>query len=113
MMEEKNTSINNENGSKKEIEQFINRGYEEIDFYSSQLSKILRQLAFAEGALFWFCKEKFNSSTFLIGVGFAFLLFYFLFDAKQYLSGLLHFKKQTAKFYDDFVIKKFIILRII
>ncbi len=59
-MEEKNISINNENGSKKEIEQFISRGYEEIDFYSSQLSNILRQLAFAEGALFWFCKEKFN-----------------------------------------------------
>tara|TARA_B100000676_G_scaffold259727_1_gene268947 strand:- start:1 stop:183 length:183 start_codon:yes stop_codon:yes gene_type:complete len=44
-------------------------------------------MAFAEGVLFWFCKDQFNLSIFLISSGWFFLLLYFTFDALQYLLG--------------------------
>lgn len=99
-------SNNNIEKSKEKIEASISHSYAETVGYSNELSKICRQLAFAEGALFWFSKQNLGSSiTFLI-IGFSILLMYFLFDALQYLAGLLKFQSQADQKYRDYKVNK-------
>lgn len=90
------------NSAEKEIEDFIQRNYSVAVVYSSQLSTVLRQLAFAEGALFWFCKIQFSLSIIPIAIGWAFLLFFFACDAIQYFLGYQYFRIQADKFLADF-----------
>ncbi|WP_447531153.1 hypothetical protein [Legionella pneumophila] len=102
----KNSQLQENSKVEREIEEFIRRNYEEVDVYSGNLSSILRQLAFAEGVLFWFCYEQFNISIIIISFGWAFLLLYFVCDSIQYLLGYMHFKRQGDKYFKDYYEKK-------
>lgn len=88
--------------SKREIEAQISNCYAQVSKYSGHLSNIFRQLAFAEGALFWFSKINFNASNLLLIIGFSILIFYFILDALQYFSGLLEYEKIAKKFHHDY-----------
>lgn len=105
-MEEKITndssSFNHTDAIRKEIEAFIEKKIEESDTYSGQLSTVLRQTAFAEGVLFWFCKTEFSLSMSLISAGWFFLLLYFVFDAAQYFGGYRHARGQVDQYLKDF-----------
>lgn len=96
----------NTEDTKAKIEGSICHSYSEAATYSNELSKICRQLAFAEGALFWFSKQNLGSSTTFLIIGFSILLMYFLFDALQYLSGLLKFQSQADQKYRDYKVNK-------
>lgn len=55
--------------------------------YSSEASKVARQLAFGEGAVFWgFFHDEKNLSL-AMAFGMFFLVLYFVFDIAQYIIG--------------------------
>lgn len=90
------------NAVRREIEDFIEKKIEETNIYSGQLSTVLRQMAFAEAALFWFCKDQFNLPILLISISWVFLLLYFAFDASQYFFGYQHAQGQVNQYLKDF-----------
>ena len=77
---------------KKTLEDYVNKCFQNSSDYSSILSSICRQIAFAEGALYWFLYSEFNLSTNYIMAGYLFLLFYFFSDMAQYFLGYLVYK---------------------
>ncbi len=85
--------------NQSEITHAIDELWNEYSLNTDSLSKVCRQLAFAEGGLCWFFKTP--QSTFpsqIINVLF-FLILYFLLDAFQYLiSAVLY--KNLAKYYE-------------
>lgn len=87
---------------KKEIENQISACYKETSEYSGHLSSILRQLAFAEGALFWFSKTNFSTPNILLILGFSILIAFFIFDAIQYLVGLIQYENLAKTFHRDY-----------
>lgn len=91
---------------KAEIEQFISSCYSEVADYTKEISVICRQLAFAEGGLFWFARTEFHISNRVLFYAFAFLLSYFILDAFQYLAGMWKYKKIAHKSYDDYKVNK-------
>jgi hypothetical protein len=97
--------------SREELEKNINNCYIASSEYSSTLSSICRQIAFAEGALFWLLYTGFSFSSRYIIVGYLFLLFYFFTDLFQYLFGFIAFKKkakQNEKYLENkIIIEKF------
>lgn len=98
-----NSSSNKTETDKTEIEQFIGNCYSEVADYSKEISTICRQLAFAEGGLFWYAKtEHFNVSNGFIFWCLVCLLCYFFFDAAQYIAGMCEYKKLSDKYHDDF-----------
>ena len=69
------------NDSKDKIKKIYTVGTD----FSSEASRVARQLAFGEGAIFWFFfGDKLIS---IIAVGLVFLVLYFLFDISQYIIG--------------------------
>ena len=96
-------TLDNTPDNKVEIEQFIASCYSEVADYSKEISTICRQLAFAEGALFWYAKTvHFNISNAFIFWSLVCLLCYFFFDAAQYVAGMCKYKKLSNKYHDDF-----------
>lgn len=92
--------------AKKEIESQIVSCYNQSAEYSGHLSVILRQLAFAEGALFWFSKLNFKASDILLILGLSALIVFFILDAAQYLVGLTQYENLAKKFHHDYKINK-------
>lgn len=91
------------------IEELITNCYSESSSYTATLSSICRQIAFAEGALFWFLYSELKVSIYYIVVGFLFLLIYFILDLIQYLIGYNIYQKR-AKIWED-SLKKGILLK--
>lgn len=90
MSSETNNTQDNENhysDSKKEIGKYLKcaRGY------TGDASKIARQLAFGEGAIFWIFVNQ-SDLKLLIITGLSFLVLYFIFDIIQYLTGAWQYK---------------------
>ncbi len=83
--------------SRIDLEKNINDCYKASSDYSSTLSSICRQIAFAEGALYWLLFTGFNISSKYIIVGYFFLLFYFFSDLFQYLFGYIAYKKKAEQ----------------
>lgn len=81
---------------KKEIDVILQRLWDRCDFFSSQASKIGRQLAFAEGVVFWSlytlmdCKPKILIVSFYLV-----LILYFLVDLLQYMYGAYKFEQKA------------------
>lgn len=67
--------------SREEIKKIYNRGNK----YSGDASKIARQLAFGEGAIFWFFFFREPRLAIIITIGLLFLVLYFIFDISQYI----------------------------
>jgi hypothetical protein len=88
--------------NKQEIESQISSCYSQVAKYSAHLSNIFRQLAFAEGALFWFSKLHLNASDLSLMIGFSVLIVYFILDAIQYFVGLVEYERLAKKFHDDY-----------
>lgn len=81
----------------------IDFAHERYLFYSSESSKIARQLAFAEGAIFWALYFLMQSGPkALIVTFYSTLLLFFIFDLVQYVFGGYLFSNQAK------VIKKLI-----
>lgn len=79
----------------------IDFAHKRYSFYSSEASKIARQIAFAEGAIFWalyFLMQ--NGTKALIIAFYSVLLLFFIFDLIQYVVGAFFFS------YEAKVIKK-------
>jgi hypothetical protein len=68
--------------------------------FSSDASKVGRQFAFGEGALFWFFFQKNEEIRSMIIIGLAFLVLYFIFDIFQYLIGSW-LNKNLGKTYEN------------
>lgn len=63
--------------------------------YTAEASKISRQLAFAEGAIFWMIYNLMhNSSKWILVVFYFSLLLFFVFDLLQYLYGANKFESE-------------------
>ncbi|RUR17878.1 hypothetical protein ELY21_10285 [Legionella sp. km535] len=85
---------------KSNIVSEMNFSYARYSFYTSESSKIARQVAFVEGAIFWTvywlieCRPKFLLITF-----FSILIIFFIIDLVQYLYGafLSNSDAQTIK----------------
>ena len=92
----------------KNIEDHIERCYSESVQYTGILSSICRQLAFAEGGLFWFLKDKMHVCDRLIVIGFLVLVLYFIFDAIQYLVGHIIFLRKSKEWEADLKEKKIV-----
>jgi hypothetical protein len=60
--------------------------------YSDRLSSACRQLAFAEGAVFWAFKEP-NSLSLWVAIGFFILVCYFVTDTLQYYFGMRDYER--------------------
>lgn len=100
------TKENDLKTNKKEIEELITSCYLQSSEYSGNLSSILRQLAFAEGALFWFSKINFKSPDVLLILGFSILIVFFILDAVQYFVGLIQYENLAKTFHHDYKINK-------
>lgn len=105
-MSKNNTNKKDVDSKKEEIESFLNRYFQEYECYSKELSLICRQLAFAEGALFWFSKQNLGASEFLVSFGFGVLIIYFIFDALQYFVGMRKNEQLSNQFYRDYKVNK-------
>ncbi len=105
-MSKDNASKKGIKAKKEEIELFLNRYFQEYECYSRELSVICRQLAFAEGALFWFSKQNLNASDILVSFGFGALIIYFIFDALQYFVGMRKNEQLSNQFYRDYKVNK-------
>lgn len=82
---------------KNDLEENINSCYQASSEYSSALSSICRQIAFAEGALYWFAFTGFHFPAKYIIVGYLFLLFYFFIDSFQYVLGYVAYKRKAKQ----------------
>jgi hypothetical protein len=82
--------------SKAKIKEIYDAG---MDF-SSDASKVARQFAFGEGALFWFFFNNDKQLPSIIIVGLSFLVLYFIFDISQYLIGAW-LNKNLGKTYEN------------
>lgn len=82
---------------KDELEININNCYKASSDYSTILSSICRQIAFAEGALFWFVFAGFQFPPKYIIVGYLFLILYLLTDLSQYLFGYMVYKRKAIQ----------------
>lgn len=67
-------------------------------FYTGESSKVLRQLAFGEGALFWFFTKNPCPMTNIAHIGLCILVLYFIVDSVQYIIGAIKYKNR-GKFY--------------
>jgi Ca2+/Na+ antiporter len=85
----------------KEIEGQISQCYGESSNYTAILSSICRQIAFAEGALFWFLYSEIKVSLKFVAVGFLVLLIYFLLDLVQYIIGQYIYRKKAKSWETD------------
>lgn len=73
--------------SKHTTEDKIQKIWDRASIYSSEASKVARQLSFGEGAIFWFFFHKEGALTNILATGLLFLVLYFLFDISQYIIG--------------------------
>lgn len=89
--------MNDKSKDECDFEKNINNCLQASSEYSSTLSSICRQIAFAEGALYWLLYTKFNLHTNYIIIGYLFLLFYFFSDLFQYLLGYIVFKQKARQ----------------
>lgn len=83
-------SKNNQEKVDKDITKKIDKLWAEFETYTRIFSNILRQLAFAEGAIFWIFKLEDKNNYFLSVItffGLMFLVFFFFADAMQYYLG--------------------------
>lgn len=64
-------------------------------FYSSEASKIARQLAFTQGAIFWIIYSNMdcNQPKLLLGIFYTVLILFFICDLIQYLHGAYKFEQ--------------------
>ncbi|MCE0722805.1 hypothetical protein [Legionella resiliens] len=94
-MSTKEKEINKKKLDKIKSDNTSKRLWSRVDFYSTEASKIARQLAFTEGAIFWSLyftmavKPKGLVVLFYIG-----LILFFLVDLFQYLYGTIKFKQK-------------------
>ena len=78
----------------------INKIWKRASLYSSLASQVARQLAFGEGAIFWFFFNNKGNLTIPLIVGLSFLVLYFIFDIFQYLIGAW-VNKDLARVYEE------------
>jgi hypothetical protein len=82
--------------SKVKIKEIYNTG---MDF-SSDVSKVARQLAFGEGAIFWLFFKEADKLTPIITIGLSLLVLYFISDLFQYIIAAW-LNKNLASFYEN------------
>lgn len=90
--------LSNDQKCEEKIKQLF---WDRYSFYSSEVSKICRQLAFAEGAIigyFGFLKEHVSVLMLLILI---LLLLYFIADIIQYIIGANEHKKVAYKYENE------------
>jgi hypothetical protein len=92
-----------EMNSKDKIEKILSGYNAEAAEYTKILSSICRQLAFGEGTLFLLLIKK---PLWLVLLGLIALLFYFIFDAIQYLWGYIKYKNISKKLERDYRTEK-------
>ena len=81
---------------KKGILKKIDLAYERYSFYTIEVSKIARQVAFAEGAIFWALYFLMQSGPKPLIISFySVLLLFFIFDLIQYVIGANSFEKEA------------------
>ena len=72
----------------------LDKYYDQYRTYTDKLSLASRQLAFAEGGVFWIFGK--NNISFDIATGLFFLVIYFIFDASQYYLGMRNYEALAA-----------------
>lgn len=90
----------NNSGMECEKTEKINQFWRVSRSYSAEASKIARQLAFGEGAVFWFFFTENQIMANFIFLGLLFLVLYFVLDVLQYIIGAFK-NKQLANFYEQ------------
>jgi len=86
--------------SKETTEDKIDKIWKISRTYSAEASKISRQLAFGEGAIFWMFFREPDKLSNLILIGLVFLVLYFVFDILQYFIGSF-INKNLAVTYEE------------
>lgn len=92
---------NNYAEEKRDVRETIEMYWNEFQAYTDKLSTVCRQLAFAEGGIFWIFFQK-NAPGFIV-LGFFFLILYFVFDVLQYYFGrneCLEFAEKAQEKYE-------------
>ncbi|AOW57836.1 TPA: hypothetical protein ACPYPK_001038 [Legionella pneumophila] len=86
---------------KDKLDAKISFAQDRYKFYTTEASKIARQVAFAEGAIFWALYILMqNGPKSLIITFYSILLLFFIFDLIQYVYGAIRFE------YEEDAIKK-------
>lgn len=85
----------------EDVESHISQCYAESSNYTAILSSICRQIAFAEGALFWFLYSELKVSLNYLAIGFLILLLYFFLDLIQYLIGHYMYQNKAKNWEND------------
>lgn len=80
---------------KRNVEETLNEYWRDFQVYTDKLSTVCRQLAFAEGGIFWIFFQK-NVPEFVLP-GFFFLILYFGFDVLQYYFGRKNYLELAEK----------------
>ena len=88
--------------SEKDLEDLISYYNKESSTYSSIVSIICRQLAFAQGAILWIFYSHLNISNFTLLWGFLFIVVFFLLDLTQYIVGKVKYEKIAKQFESNY-----------
>lgn len=83
----------------------IQKQFREYEVYTEKLSNCIRQLAFAEAAVFWVLSKNGSNLTDIIVFGFFAIVLCFMFDVLQYLFGVCDYgdlaKKSEKKYKEN------------
>lgn len=86
--------------NKERTEDKIQKIWARASQYSGEASRVARQLAFGEGAIFWFFFHDKHDLSMPIAAGMFFLVMYFIFDIAQYIIGSW-INKNLASIYEE------------
>lgn len=80
---------------KQTLSKKITNYWKSYDYFTEQASKIGRQLAFSEGAVFWlmYLNMSSNPPKLILSIFYSLLILYFVSDLLQYLYGAFKFKE--------------------